>query len=285
MIRFAEKKHIKSLRMMWKLCFSDTEEFISFYFNSVFKENQTLLYLIDDEPVASLQMIPYQIKIEDQIYNASYISGAMTHPNHRKNGYMRTLLYASFKEMGKIGMTFSFLIPQEQWLFGFYSDFGYINAFPIYSESVDLSDFNHATNLHVQEFSNPGKWQQELYPVYFSFLIQNNNAILKTEEQFNSFLTDLFIDGGKVFYLDNQGIAFALPFKNTILIKELFYKSELIKENLFNAIYNSLHKNRAKYLVRKNDLKARNAGMIKIIDKERYKGEMPQYIYMSMMLD
>ena len=125
MIRFGKDTDKETLMQMWKLCFSDTERFIRFYFDRVYANDETLVYTENDVPIASLQMIPYRIKTGDSFSWGGYISGAMTHPDYRKRGYMDKLLLTSFDEMIKKGYDYAFLIPQEKGLIKMYAKYGF----------------------------------------------------------------------------------------------------------------------------------------------------------------
>ena len=126
MIRQGQDTDKKTLMELWKLCFpQDSERFIRFYFDKVYENDETLVYIEDGQPVASLQMIPYQIKSGDNLSWGGYISGAMTHPDYRKNGFMAKLLNTSFEEMIKKGFDYTFLIPQGKWLIQVYEKYGF----------------------------------------------------------------------------------------------------------------------------------------------------------------
>jgi len=126
MIRHGKETDKETLIQMWKICFpTDSERFIFFYFDKLYANEETLVYVIKDLPVASLQIIPYQIKSCDHILQGGYISGAMTHPNYRKKGYMDKLLKASINEMVKKKYDYVFLIPQEKELIGMYAKYGF----------------------------------------------------------------------------------------------------------------------------------------------------------------
>ena len=131
MIRQGKNTDKETLMRLWKYCFpQDTDFFIRFYFDSVYANEETLVYEENNQPVASLQMIPYQIKIADSFLRGGYISGVMTHPHYRKKGYMAQLLYASFDEMIKKGYDYTFLIPQEKWLIRMYEKYGFRHCEP-----------------------------------------------------------------------------------------------------------------------------------------------------------
>jgi GNAT superfamily N-acetyltransferase len=92
----------------------------------VYKNEETLLCEENGQPVTSLQMIPYQLKIDDSVAWGGYLSGVMTHPDYRKKGYMAQLMHASFDEMIKKKYDYTFLIPEEKWLVKVYEKFGFI---------------------------------------------------------------------------------------------------------------------------------------------------------------
>ena len=122
---YAMRKHTPGLIQLWKQCFFTTIEFNQLYFSKVYKPDETLILIVDDIVVAALQVIPYSIKIGNTIQSGGYISGAMTHPDYRKKGYMHKLLTASFDEMVKKGYDYTFLIPQEKELISMYAKYGF----------------------------------------------------------------------------------------------------------------------------------------------------------------
>jgi predicted acetyltransferase len=127
MITFGEKEYIPALKEMWKLCFaSDDDDFIDFYFSEVYAEEQALVYVMDKQPVAFLQMIPFEVGINGQDRFVEYISGVMTHPSFRKQGYMKELLLKSLGILKtKPNCFFAFLIPQEAYLYDIYAKYGF----------------------------------------------------------------------------------------------------------------------------------------------------------------
>ena len=127
MITHSIEAYKPELKKLWKLCFNDSDRFIQFYFDNIYQNQNSLVFLNEnhDFPVAFLQIIPYQIKIGQNLYNAGYISGAMTHPEYRHKGYMHKLLTASFEEMRKKGYDYTFLIPQKKELIAMYAKYGF----------------------------------------------------------------------------------------------------------------------------------------------------------------
>jgi predicted acetyltransferase len=184
MIQQGEDKYKEALKNMWKLCFPhDSDLFADFYFSKVYKNDETLICVENGQALAALQMIPYSLKIGATIYAAGYISGAMTHPDFQKKGYMAKLLNASFEAMKNKGYDYTFLIPQEAWLFGFYERFGYQ---PFISPSLkNFKDF--------KEFKDTKDYSE-----HAQFLATLPNAVLKSEEQFANIVADALSEGGKI---------------------------------------------------------------------------------------
>jgi len=235
MIRTGKDTDKDTLMQMWKLCFSDTDRFIRFYFDKVYANDETLVYTENDVPVASLQMIPYRIKTGDSYFWGGYISGAMTHPDYRKRGYMEQLLTASFNFMRKKGYIYTFLIPQEDYLVDYYGKFGYENAFPEYFASYHFqkeSKLNENVNIYndhsIVDF-------QALYSVYSYFLIEKTNVVLKTEVQFLITLWDFF-DGKGILFANDDGFAFSSKAGKIIKLIDFFYRSEETKIEFLQTI-------------------------------------------------
>ena len=126
MIQYSQNKYKPYLKILWKRCFpKDTDSFIDFYYDKIYKDEETLVGLKNDQPVAALQIIPYSIQMGHQIRPGGYLSGIMTHPDYRKQGYMDKLLHAAFDEMAKNRYDYAFLIPQEKGLVDMYAKYGF----------------------------------------------------------------------------------------------------------------------------------------------------------------
>ena len=126
MIRSGKNNYKPYLKALWKLCFpKDSDSFVDFYFDKIYKNEETFVYIENNRPVAALQIIPYAIQTGHQIRQGGYLSGIMTHPDYRKRGYMDKLLHTAFDEMAKKNYDYAFLIPQEKELAAMYAHYGF----------------------------------------------------------------------------------------------------------------------------------------------------------------
>ena len=129
MIKYADNTIAPQVRQMWKTVFGDPEAYVDIYFRDKYHNNNTLVYVEDGKPVASLQMLPYMFSFCGREIPIAYISGACTLPEYRRKGYMSALLKQSFHEMRKRNIPLSLLVPQEAELVDFYARFGFAPAF------------------------------------------------------------------------------------------------------------------------------------------------------------
>lgn len=138
MIKFATKETKHLVRSMWKTVFEDSEEYMDLIFNKKYSDNNTLIYWVGKEAVASLQMTPYQIRFFGENIDCYYMSGLCTLPQYRNRGYMGELIKKSFKVMSDRNIPLSILVPAEKWLFGYYEKYGYIQTFEKNDSPINL---------------------------------------------------------------------------------------------------------------------------------------------------
>ena len=107
----------EKVRKLWKLCFSDSKEFVDMYFHLRYNSEVNVAIESGDEVIAALQMLPYPMTFCGSEVPTAYVSGACTHPDYRSRGVMRELLSQAFGRMYRNDVAFSTLIPAEPWLF------------------------------------------------------------------------------------------------------------------------------------------------------------------------
>ncbi len=129
MIRFADTHDFDAVLSLWKRCFPGDEAFTTWFFKNRYDPAVTLMEEENGEICSMLQMLPYQLSDVRGVRPVTYIYGACTAPEYRRQHRMDRLLAHSFELDVQAGRAASVLIPQEAWLFGFYEQFGYQTAF------------------------------------------------------------------------------------------------------------------------------------------------------------
>jgi GNAT superfamily N-acetyltransferase len=276
-----EKK--KQIQHLWKTIFDDSDEFVHLYFHKVYKDENALIIQKDGQVVSALQMLPYTMAFYGEEISVAYISGACTAPSEQGKGLMRNLLQNAFGEMKKRNIAVSALIPAGKWLFNYYRSQGYTEIFEYslntYTYTGNERPLPDPAGILVQ----PKKRPDLLTYSYFERKLRGRPvSILHSYDDFAVILDDLNVSGGQFFVAFNSGkqpvgMAFVSPpeiakesAEDSLLIKEIFYEDEQVKERLLYEI--SRHYNLVKAIYRtpvSHNQPAHPYGMAKVIDTER----------------
>ena len=125
-VRLAKRGNILRQKEIWKLCFGDSYHYIDFYFDNMYKEDETLL-LFEDESIASmLTMLPVKIITVDQrSFDSAMLYAVATHPNYQNRGFSSQLIDFAHQYLRNKGIVFTVLVPSGKRLFNFYRKQGY----------------------------------------------------------------------------------------------------------------------------------------------------------------
>lgn len=184
MIQFANKNTALEVRSMWKICFEDTDEYMDLYFSRQYRNENTLIYWVDNKAVASLQMIPYSIRFYGEVVPFYYLAGLCTLSEYRNKGYMGKLIRESFLIMKERNIPLSILVPAEDWLFGYYEKYGFATTFDKGAKDIEFSKF---LKKHENNCSNA---YQEFDKTYQ----QNDFCVLKSEYDFETIIKEYLQD-------------------------------------------------------------------------------------------
>lgn len=227
---------------LWKACFEDTEEFISFYFDRKYQDENALVYEENKEAIASLQMIPYPMTWAGTMIRTSYISGACTLPVARNKGIMTQLLTEAFRQMQQKDMDISSLIPAEPWLYAYYGKMGYATVFKFSTETFHSSATSPTPGIQISFPENYSEnLIQECYPYFSQHMSARPCCIQHPFEDFAGIVQDLYRSGGRLVTArlaagKISGMAMVQPMENQIWISEMFSDSESIRETLLRSI-------------------------------------------------
>ncbi len=214
---------------LWQDSFNDPPEYIEFFFNHVYKPENTLVIKRNGFVVSALQMIPYKVKFLQSILPAAYICGVCTHPFERGQGLMKELIASAKSELYSKGFSLAFLIPAEVSLYEYYIRAGFTQHLYQNTKSMDK---NHPTFLNVK--MNDYSFEdctQEHFPFFDRLQNLRKRTILHDEQDFNSILQEYQHFEGKVIVaLENQkptGIAFAVKSScSEAVIKDVLAENE-----------------------------------------------------------
>ena len=232
-----------NVKKLWELCFNDSKAFTELYFTLRYRDDINLCIEKENDVIAAMQLIPYDMIYFSQIIPTTYISGACTHPEHRKQGIMGNLLAEALTHMYHNGTILSTLIPAEPWLFDYYAKFGYLSTFQYCRECFNCQTQRPIIIGNCTLLKNCLK--EETVCFIRQKQAERNCYLLHSEEDFKVILEDLNISGGHTFTLVKEkeivAAAIAYPGNNSEWrVDELVYNSSIEKEALLSLICKEL---------------------------------------------
>lgn len=137
MIEFALTEDKPEIREIWDIAFPEDNEFNNWFFENKFRAEYTLVYRNKGMICSMAQLLPYEISGFGWV---SYIYGAATRPEYRRQGLMERLLRQSHEIDRERGFAGSILIPENKGLFDYYGRLGYKTAFYVAHKSYDCAE-------------------------------------------------------------------------------------------------------------------------------------------------
>ena len=231
------------VKALWKLCFTDSDEFTDLYFDLRYKDDINMAVREDGKIISALQMISYPMTFCGETIATSYVSGACTHPDYRSHGAMRRLLRLTHRRMYDDGILLSTLIPAEKWLFGYYAKSGYTPRFGYVMERVNVEKLIPSGSYRVEEEDEASA---ELYQYFDNRMRERACCMLHSYEDFLVIMADLRLGGGQVLVARRAdrmaGMAFVVKDAGSLYIKELLADGipgqtgfEVVKDTLLSA--------------------------------------------------
>lgn len=226
MISFGRPEYIVQLKKMWHEIFGDTQSYIDSFFEHMWVEDNTLVYVVQDvqdvqdaqveglshgvkednevhhvnneKAVAALYMIPYRMKFDGEEIDIVYLYALVTAPEYRGRGIMSELIEMSAKICKERGYRFSVLIPAERSLFEYYRRFGY-------SEFIKQTKLEQ-TREEVSEIAKKAKQIElkpanadEIWKAYLNGPFHREGSIILSKEQNEFYIDELKKEGGEAY--------------------------------------------------------------------------------------
>lgn len=280
MLQYASSVHIPLIRSLWQETFGDSDAFLDAYFDKIFKPEQCMLALENDELCAALQVLPYTYQKGEEQISTAYIFAVMTAPSKRKKGYMTQLFEFAFVELKSKQIPLVFLIPQESYLFDVYAKFGFKPTFAIQNVIVSLPTIN-------VEFITPSI--NDAY-LFYSEFYKSKNIISQSPSQFSFVCEILQQEGGSLIatHINNQitALCLAIPNHDEVRVLDFMADSEAASQHLKAAIYTKYGLPTAQISLCSNNSPTPQAiGMALILDETRISYSDLDTTYFSLMMN
>ena len=234
-IRYAKPIDKDQVVSVWNYCFEDGEDFVKYYFENVYDENNTIIIEENDEVLSALQLNKYTIDIRDNKYDVSYVVGVSSKPEVRGLGYMKHLMAYTLEELYKNGEIVSLLMAIDYRL---YKRYGFDHCYDQIQYNLrtdELLGFRLSSKLRKAMFEDA----ETLSRIYTKAMESLNGYAVRDEAYFNRFMKEVSSESGYI-YIDeenNSYIAYYIQ-GDTFFVRELIYNNISSLKSMLAYIYN-----------------------------------------------
>ena len=234
-IRYAKPIDKEQVVSVWNYCFEDGEDFVKYYFENVYDENNTIIIEENDEVLSALQLNKYTIDLRDNKYDVSYVVGVSSKPEVRGLGYMKHLMAYTLEELYKNGEIVSLLMAIDYRL---YKRYGFDHCYDQIQYNLrtdELLGFRLSSKLRKATFEDA----ETLSRIYTKAMESLNGYAVRDEAYFNRFIKEVSSESGYI-YIDeenNSYIAYYIQ-GDTFFVRELIYNNISSLKSMLAYIYN-----------------------------------------------
>ena len=234
-IRYAKPIDKDQVVSVWNYCFEDGEDFVKYYFENVYDENNTIIIEENDEVLSALQLNKYTIDLRDNKYDVSYVVGVSSKPEVRGLGYMKHLMTYTLEELYKNGEIVSLLMAIDYRL---YKRYGFDHCYDQIQYNLrtdELLGFRLSSKLRKATFEDA----EILSRIYTKAMESLNGYAVRDKAYFNRFIKEVSSESGYI-YIDeenNSYIAYYIQ-GDTFFVRELIYNNISSLKSMLAYIYN-----------------------------------------------
>lgn len=234
-IRYAKPIDKDQVVSVWNYCFEDGEDFVKYYFENVYDENNTIIIEENDEVLSALQLNKYTIDLRDNKYDVSYVVGVSSKPEVRGLGYMKHLMTYTLEELYKNGEIVSLLMAIDYRL---YKRYGFDHCYDQIQYNLrtdELLGFRLSSKLRKATFEDA----ETLSRIYTKAMESLNGYAVRDESYFNRFIKEVSSENGYI-YIDEENTSYIAYYiqGDTFFVRELIYNNISSLKSMLAYIYN-----------------------------------------------
>ncbi|MEG0238947.1 GNAT family N-acetyltransferase [Anaerorhabdus sp.] len=232
MIKKVESGQTNTIKKMWYQCFPQEEEkYIEYYFDEIYKPENTVILIENGIVQSSLQRIPHEMMFNNRVIRTSMIVGVATLPQYQKQGNMKKLMQVAIDEIEHQEL----ITCIQAYNPALYEPYGFKMV------------YNHKettfTRNHVQKISNEGcsynVSSEDMLQLYATFVKRFNGYYIRDVKNFNQMKKESAAQGGKILGYYNekghlQAYAVCLFTNKEVVMEECIYLNSLALTKLIN---------------------------------------------------
>ncbi len=199
MITKATAKDKEQIHALWKEAFSfDDGGYTKFFFDRYYKNEHAFVLKEDKQVLASMIKAPHWMMLHGKMIQASMISGAVTHPEHRSKGYFHQLMAAVLDECEHQELVTVIQAYDPE----LYKEFGFEEVYPrkqLLIKRQDVPQMSDSGMTYRLDYKN-------LVKVYSQFTAKFDGFMVRDEAYFRDLSFEVEAQGGKIVTCyDTQG--------------------------------------------------------------------------------
>lgn len=194
-ITTVKMKHKQQVKDLWNYCFYDADPYLSWYYDNVFRPENTVAAIEDDRVLSAMQLLDFDVAIRGKVYPCTYIAGVSTLPEFRGKGLATKVMdYAETvaKERGK---KFALLTPSID---NFYEKFGYTSCYERLEFSYMPGDYKpEKSGCTSKKAGSADVYDME--KIYTSFCGFFDGYVKRTAKDFADIIDQYSLESGGVY--------------------------------------------------------------------------------------
>lgn len=230
------------LKMLWKDLFNDDLEYIDWYFDNVYIEENTKIFLENNRVYGMLFENRYHLAIADEKFMGRYLVGVGVSSERRGEGIMKELLLESLSEAYRYGEEFIYLVPIDKKIYERFG-FSYISMLSKYKlDFSTLSDLKK--EFRIERVQNENYEQTlliKLKEFYKEVSKEYYIKVAREKEDYRKILSEVFAENGSVYIsydiLGKINGYMSLIKPENIYVKELLFKDKSSLEGMLSILY------------------------------------------------
>lgn len=194
-ITTVKMKHKQQVKDLWNYCFYDTDPYLSWYYDNVFKPENTVAAIENDRVLSAMQLLDFDIAIRGKVYPCCYIAGVSTLPEFRGKGLASKVMAFAEETAKSRGKQFVMLTPSID---NFYEKFGFTSCYERLEFSYCPSDYKPAKSSCTAVKAGKAD-AQVMEKIYSEFTKSYDGYVKRTEKDFVDIIDQYSLESGGVY--------------------------------------------------------------------------------------
>ena len=194
-ISTVKMKHKQQVKDLWNYCFYDADPYLSWFFDNVFKPENTVAAIENDRILSAMQLLDFDISIRGKMYPCTYIAGVSTIPEFRGKGLATKVMAYAEEVVKSRGREFAMLTPSID---NFYEKFGYTSCYERLEYSYCPADYKPEKSSCTSKKAGLSD-VEDMTEIYNTFCSFYDGYVKRTAKDFADIVEQYSLESGGVY--------------------------------------------------------------------------------------